>query len=232
MSSTQRVEAKRRAQGKRERKRKRKRWESFTDWARDRASVLTVPIARVVGRLGVHPNTLTIVGLVLQIGVAVVFGLGHLTLGGWLLLIVAPVDALDGAVARTQGKQSRFGAFLDSTLDRIADAVLILGLTAHYMRQEAYLPVALLLTALVTVVMVSYTRARAEALGFPCKVGVLTRLERIFLIAALLALGLPLIMIWALAVLSLITMIQRILYVYTVSRQQEREEPADTEPPG
>ncbi|HET92158.1 MAG TPA: CDP-alcohol phosphatidyltransferase family protein [Chloroflexi bacterium] len=234
MSSTQRVEAKRRA--RQERERKRERWDSLTDWARDRAAFLTVPIARLVGRLGVHPNTLTIVGLALQVGVAVVFGLGHLRLGGCLLLIVAPVDALDGAVARTLGKQSRFGAFLDSTLDRIADAVLILGLAAHHIGQGDHLPVALLLTALVSVVMVSYTRARAEALGFPCKVGLLTRMERIVLIGVLLAVGLPLVMVWALAVLSLITMLQRILYVYAISRREEREEhgeegSAETEAP-
>jgi len=180
-----------------------------------------VPLARVVGRLGVHPNTLTILGLLLQVGVAIVFGLGRITLGGWLLLAVAPMDALDGALARTLGKQSRFGAFLDSTLDRLADAVLILGLTAHYLRQGAYREIMLLLLSLVAVMMVSYVRARAEAVGFACKVGLLTRLERIVLIGTLSAAGLPEVMMWALAILSLLTVLQRILYVYAVSRQEE-----------
>jgi CDP-diacylglycerol--glycerol-3-phosphate 3-phosphatidyltransferase len=160
--------------------------------------------------------------LLLQVGVGVVFGLGHLKLGGWLLLIVAPIDALDGALARALNKQSRFGAFLDSTLDRIADAVLILGITVHYLRQETYIAVALLLVSLVAVMMVSYIRARAEALGYPCKVGLLTRMERILLIAALSAIGLPLLMLWALAVLSVFTVVQRILYIYAISMWEEQ----------
>jgi len=158
--------------------------------------------------------------------VALVFGLGHITLGGWLLLVVAPIDALDGALARALGKESRFGAFLDSTFDRLADAALILGLTVHYLRQEIYVAVALLLISLVAAMMVSYTRARAEALGFPCKVGLLSRLERIGLIGILSAVGLPLVMIWALAVLSVFTVIQRILYVYAMSMWEEQDDPA------
>jgi CDP-diacylglycerol--glycerol-3-phosphate 3-phosphatidyltransferase len=182
-----------------------------------------MPIARAVGRLGIHPNTLTAVGMLLQVGVALVFGLGYIRLGGLLLLIVAPIDALDGALARALGKQSRFGAFLDSTLDRIADAVLILGLTAHYMHQGTTVMVTLLLISLVAVMMVSYVRARAETLGFSCKVGLLTRMERILLIAVLSALGLPVVMAWALAVLSIFTVAQRVLTVYTVAMGEEQD---------
>jgi CDP-diacylglycerol--glycerol-3-phosphate 3-phosphatidyltransferase len=222
MNSTQRVELKKAAARKQRRERRRKQWDSLTDWARVQASVITVPIARAVGRLGVHPNTLTVIGMLLQVGVAVVFGLGYVKLGGWLLLIVAPIDALDGALARVLGKQSRFGAFLDSTLDRIADAVLILGLTAHYLSQEMYVLVTLLLISLVAAMMVSYIRARAEALGFSCKVGVLTRMERILLIAVLSALGLPFLMAWALATLSVFTVVQRILHIYMISKQEEQ----------
>lgn len=222
MNSTQRVELKKAAARKQRRERRRKQWGSLTDWARVQASVVTMPIARAVGRLGVHPNTLTVIGMLLQVGVAVVFGLGYVKLGGWLLLIVAPIDALDGALARALGKQSRFGAFLDSTLDRIADAVLILGLTTHYLSQEMYVLVTLLLISLVAAMMVSYIRARAEALGFSCKVGVLTRMERILLIAVLSALGLPFPMAWALAALSVFTVVQRILHIYVISKQEEQ----------
>jgi len=204
-------------------KRQRGRWDSFTDWARTQAGVILMPIARVMARLGIHPNTVTLVGFLLQAGVGVVFGLGHLVLGGWLLLAVAPVDALDGALARALEQKSLFGAFLDSTFDRLSDAALILGLTVHYLRQGEHLEVVLLLISLVAALMVSYTRARAEALGFPCRVGLLTRLERIVLIAALSAVGLPIVMIWALAVLSVFTVVQRILYVYAVSRREETD---------
>ena len=217
MSSAQRVEHKQRA-GQR---RQRKQWDSLTDWARDRAEFILNPIARVVGRLGIHPNTITILGFLLQAGVGTLFYLGHITLGGRLLLVVAPVDALDGALARAVGQKSLFGAFLDSTLDRLSDAALILGLTAHYIRQGASLETALLLISLVAAMMVSYIRTRAEALGFPCKIGVLTRMERVILIGALSAIGLPNVMIWALALLSVFTMVQRILHVYALSRQEE-----------
>jgi len=217
MSSVQQAKRERRVK----QRRLRRHWDSFTDWARTQAGVFLRPIARVMARLGIHPNTITLIGFLLQVGVGVVFGLGYLMLGGWLLLVVAPVDALDGALARALGQKSRFGAFLDSTFDRLSDAALILGLTAHYLRQGEHLEVILLLISLVAAQMVSYIRARAEAEGFPCKVGLLTRLERIALIAALSAVGLPIVMIWALAVLSVITVVQRILYVYAVSRREE-----------
>lgn len=210
-------------EGRVKQERQRSRWDTLTDWARTQAGVLLIPIARVMGRLGIHPNTITILGLLLQVGVGVMFGLGYVRLGGWVLLVVAPIDALDGALARALGNQSRFGGFLDSTLDRLSDAALILGLTAHYLRQGASTEVALLLTALVAAMMVSYTRARAEALGFPCKVGLLTRMERIILIGVLSGVGLPTVMVWALAVLSVFTVGQRILYVYGVSRREEGE---------
>ncbi len=217
MSSTRQAELKElRKRGAR--KRQRGRWETLTDWARDRAGVFLLPLVHFIGRLGLHPNTLTVLGMVLQVGIGALFGLGYITLAGWLLLVVAPIDALDGMLARVLGKQSRFGAFLDSTLDRISDAALILGLMTHYLRQGASLVVALLLVSLVAVMMVSYVRARAEALGFGCKVGLLTRLERIVLIGVLSAVGLPLVMVGALAVLSVFTVVQRILYVYAVSR--------------
>lgn len=219
MSSVQRVEHNKSGVGQ---KQQRGRWDSLTDWARAKGGVLLAPLARAMGQLGIHPNTVTILGFLLQAGVGVVFGLGYITLGGWLLLVVAPVDALDGLLARVLGKQSRFGAFLDSTLDRLADAALILGLTVHYLRRAARAEVALLLIALVTAMMVSYIRARAEALGFSCKVGLLTRMERIVLIGSLSALGLPKVMVWALAVLSVFTVVQRILYVYAVSRHEEQ----------
>ncbi len=219
MNSVQRLERNRRRVGVVSGERR--RWDSFTDWARAHAVGILAPIARAMGKLGIHPNTITILGMLLQFGVAIVFGLGHLRLGGLLLLIVAPVDALDGALARSLDEQTRFGSFLDSTLDRFSDAALILGLTAHYMIQGAHLEIVLLLTALVSAFMVSYTRARAEALGFSCKVGVLTRLERIVLIAVLSMLGLPSLMLWSLMLLSVFTVLQRFFHVYAVSRLED-----------
>lgn len=197
------------------------RWDSLTDWARAQAGILMNPIARFLGRVGIHANTVTIFGLLLQVMVGVILGLGYIRLGGWLLLFVGPFDALDGAVARILGQRSRFGAFLDSTLDRLSDAALILGLTWHYLRQGTLLEVGLLLVSLVASMMVSYIRARAETLGFTCKVGLLTRMERVLLIGVLSALGLPGVLVYALSGLSLFTMVQRFAYVHACARQME-----------
>jgi CDP-diacylglycerol--glycerol-3-phosphate 3-phosphatidyltransferase len=194
---------------------------TLTDWVRARARLVLDPVARFLGRLGIHPNILTIVGFLLQTGIGTLFALGRIRWGGVLLLVIGPVDALDGAVARAVGKESAFGAFLDSTLDRLSDAALILGLTWHLLRCAAWLEVALLLVALVAALMVSYTRARAESLGLSCKVGLLTRMERISLIAVLSALGLITALAWALAVLSVFTFLQRLVHVYAASRRGE-----------
>jgi CDP-diacylglycerol--glycerol-3-phosphate 3-phosphatidyltransferase len=226
MSSTQRVEATKKAArgtvGSKEPRRK--RWDTLTDWARAKGAIILGPIARLMARLGIHPNTITLFGMLLQIGIGVLFGLGYLPLGGWLLLALSPVDALDGLLARMLGKQSRFGAFLDSTIDRISDSALILGLAAHYMGQGDFLYVALLLLSLVASMMISYVRARAESLGFSCKGGLMTRMERIVLIGALSAFGLHIPLVWALAALAVFTVIQRIVYVYGVSRMEDEEQ--------
>jgi CDP-diacylglycerol--glycerol-3-phosphate 3-phosphatidyltransferase len=227
MSSTQQVRVNKKAASKATvpKEGRGERWATLTDWARAKGTIILQPIAHFAGRLGIHPNTVTLFGLLLQVGIGVLFGLGYLTLGGWLLLILSPVDALDGLLARTLGKQSRFGAFLDSTIDRVSDAALILGLTAYYIQRGDFLSVALLLVALVASLMVSYVRARAEALGFACKGGLLTRLERIVLIGLLSAVGLPFVLPWALpgalAVLSIFTMVQRIVSIYVVSQQED-----------
>jgi CDP-diacylglycerol--glycerol-3-phosphate 3-phosphatidyltransferase len=222
MSSTGQAKAKKQVVRK-QRSGYRQKWDTFTDWARAKGAIVLGPLARFIARLGIHPNTITIAGLILQIGVAVVFGLGYLTLGGWLLLALSPVDALDGLLARTVGKQSRFGAFLDSTVDRLSDTSLILGLTAFYIQQGAYLNVALLLISLVASMMISYIRARAESLNFSCKVGLLTRVERLLVIGGLSAVGLHPLLPPVLAVFTVFTVIQRMWHVYQASRQDEEQ---------
>ena len=222
MSSTPQAEIKNQVARKR-RSGYRQKWDTFTDWARAKGAIVLGPVARLIAGLGIHPNTITIIGLLLQVGVSVVFGLGYLTLGGWLLLALSPVDALDGLLARTLGKQSRFGAFLDSTIDRLSDTALILGLTAHYMQQDAYLQVALLLVSLVASMMISYIRARAESLDFSCKIGLLTRVERLLVIGGLSAVGLHLFLPPVLAVFTAFTVVQRMVHVYQASQRDEEQ---------
>ncbi len=197
-------------------------YDSFAEWARDAAQVITVPIARILNRWKVHPNTLTLLGCLLTVGVGGVLASGRLTLGGWLLAIVAPVDALDGALARLSGRGSRFGAFLDSTLDRVSEGVLYLCLAAHYLWRGATTEVLLAFLSLIGAFLVSYVRARAEAHGFSCKVGFFTRLERTAVLAVGLILGFPTVTLWVLAIGSNLTALWRILHVY-VQAKKERE---------
>lgn len=195
------------------------RYESFTDWARAKASVITHPIARILHLWGIHPNTITLVGLGLAIGVSLLLASGNLRLGGALLLLTSSVDALDGALARIGGQRSRFGAFLDSTLDRISEGVLLFGLLVALYPRGAETEIYLIFATALGSQMVSYTRARAEGVGYACKTGLLTRIERV------LVLGIGLLFGWirpalvVLAVLSWVTALQRIFYVYREARR-------------
>ena len=166
-----------------------KQYDSLTDFLRTQAMVITHPIARILEKLGLHPNTVTLLGLLLNIGTGAVLASGRLILGGVFVLLASAVDSLDGALARVSGAKSRFGAFLDSTLDRISEGALLFGLLVWLLRQGATTEIYLVFLILLGSVMVSYTRARAEGVGYTCKVGILTRLERVVVLGAGLIFG-------------------------------------------
>ncbi|HEX9292181.1 MAG TPA: CDP-alcohol phosphatidyltransferase family protein [Gemmatimonadales bacterium] len=190
------------------------------------------PLARLLITSGVHPNTITTVGTLVVVGSGVAFGTGAVRLGGSLLLISGILDLLDGQVARLGGKITAFGAFYDSTLDRVGEAAVFAGLIFYFsngplpadMKPRA---LAAGLVALVASLLVSYTRARAEALGVENKVGIAPRAERILLLgvpAVVLGAG-PgrpgVVLFWIVAVLafvSAITVIQRVAHVARVAR--------------
>lgn len=186
---------------------------------------LTKPVVGRLVRAHVRPNTITTIGAGIVIGSAVAFGLSEIRLGGLLLLVSGLFDILDGQVARVGGSGSTFGAFYDSTLDRVGEAALFGGIALHFMRNglppaQATLGVMLAITALAASLLVSYTRARAEGLGLECKVGIAARAERFLLLGApTLVLGNAWggrLLFWIVAVLALvtaITVIQRIIYV-------------------
>ena len=196
-----------------------KQYDSLTDFLRAQATVITHPIARVLGKLGLHPNTVTLFGFFLNVGAGVTLATGRLVLGGVFLLLASSVDSLDGALARVSGTKSRFGAFLDSTLDRLSESALLLGLLAWLLRQDAALEIYLVFLVLLGSVMVSYTRARAEGVGYDCKVGILTRLERVAVLGVGLIVGWVRPMLIVMAVLTWITVFQRVWYVYRESRK-------------
>ena len=190
------------------------------------------PLARLLIKRGVHPNAITTVGTLVVIVSGVAFGVGAIRWGGLLLLLSGIFDLLDGQVARQGGKITTFGAFFDSTLDRIGEGAVFSGLIFYFL--SGPLPSILKtravvagLVALVASFLVSYTRARAEALGVENRVGIAARAERILL------LGLPalvlgagpgrpgVVLFWIVAVLafvSAITVIQRVVHVARVAR--------------
>lgn len=191
----------------------------FTDWLRKVSKGIILPIARLTGRLGISPNMLTIVGCVLNLGISVLIGMGYLRLGGFLLLPAFAFDALDGAVAREMNRVTKFGAFFDSCLDRISESAVMLALAWWYMSHGIYLVTILAIVSIIGAMLVSYTRARAEAIGVDCKVGLFTRVERGLLVIAGLIAGLSSLMLWAMAIGSVATALQRVVYVYKKSRR-------------
>ncbi len=178
------------------------------------------PIGRILGRLGISPNALTLLGYALNLTVMCVLALGHLRVGGILVLFAGLFDALDGAVARATGQTSTFGAFLDSVVDRYSEATVLFGLLLWHMRSEAQLELALIYAVIVGSLMVSYARARAEGLGLECKTGLMTRLERVAVLSVgLMALQVR-ITLAALAILTNLTALQRVAHVWHLTRQQ------------
>jgi len=198
---------------------KTKQYDSLTDYLRAQATVITHPIARLLEKLGMHPNTVTIIGLLLNIGAGAILAAGHLVWGGIFLLIASSVDSLDGALARVSGAKSRFGAFLDSTLDRISEGALFFGLLIWLVNRGLTLEIYLVYLIILGSVMVSYTRARAEGVGYDCKVGILTRLERVVVLGAGLIIGWVRPTLIVMAVFTWVTVFQRVFYVYRESRK-------------
>jgi CDP-diacylglycerol--glycerol-3-phosphate 3-phosphatidyltransferase len=179
-------------------------------------------------RTGVRPNTLTTIGTVLVLVSALAYGQGHIRAGGVLLLLSGIVDTLDGAVARANQMVTKFGAFFDSTLDRVGDGATFMGIAMYLLQAPdvAYrsLAVATCMVAIIASLIVSYARARAEGLGLDCTVGIAQRAERIVglgVISLVVGAGPHALVLEAvvalLAVASIITVIQRFVYVYRVT---------------
>lgn len=170
-------------------------------------------VAGFLIRIGLKPNMVTYAGLVGHVAAAFLVLQGRISWAGILLLVMAPLDALDGAMARLLGQPTTFGAFVDSVTDRYSELVIFGGLLFAYLLQQNWVGGTLAYLAAAGSILVSYTRARAESLGFDAKVGVLTRLERYIVLIPSLIFNIPLIGLGIIAVLSNFTALQRILYV-------------------
>jgi len=186
---------------------------TLTDQLRHRFRGVLDPLANFLNRLGIMPNTVTILGLVGNTVGAFFLARGQMTLGGIFILLMGPVDALDGTMARLRGESSEFGAFVDSVTDRYSELVIFGGLLFYYLQQGDWLLALLSYVAAAGSILVSYTRARAQSLGHETKVGMLTRMERYLVLAPALVFNLPQIALWILAVLANLTALQRILDV-------------------
>jgi len=187
------------------------------NWVRSGARRV-VPALRV---LRLTPNALTMVGLVICAGSAVLVALGYLLPGGLLLLVASGFDILDGALARVSGRELKYGAFLDSTVDRYAEAITYIALLYYFIFHGHHtLEPMLVIFALTGSLLVSYVRARAQSLGFNGDGGLLARPERVVITVIGLVIA-PLLVwaLWVLAVLTNVTAMQRIWVVWQQSRR-------------
>jgi CDP-diacylglycerol---glycerol-3-phosphate 3-phosphatidyltransferase len=180
-------------------------------------TVCMFPLRAIIGAsvaLGIHPNTLTLIGVLINVGAAWALGRQHFMLGFVIMIVANIFDFIDGKVAHITGKVSRFGAFWDSTLDRFSDIALFLGLIYLYasLRRTDYVMIVSL--AMMFSIMTSYARARAESLIDKCKVGFMERPERIVLFMIGAATDRMGAVMWVILVLSIVTVANRIHFTY------------------
>ena len=180
------------------------------------------PLIKTLSRSGIHPNAFTVAGFVVTLAAATALLKGHLRIGGLLILAGGFCDCIDGNLARATGKASRFGALFDSMIDRYSEFVMFLGILFYCIVTHEGLTAVVAFVALGGSIMVSYTRARAESLGFEAHAGLMQRPERI-VIFGLGALIHPVafkLAIWVVAILANLTVVQRL-------RQAHRQHKAE-----
>ena len=193
----------------------------ITDWARRTFSWFLEPVARMFAILHIGPNGVTVIGLVLNIIVSGLIVLGQIQWAGVVYLIAGLADAVDGTLARQLGVRNKFGGFWDSTLDRFSESLVLAAVGVWAAMQGDQVGLVMSFAALITSYSVSYTRARAEGLGLDCKVGIGTRIERFFIMGISLIVGYPVVGLAIIAVLASITVVQRIVEVWRLTRPSD-----------
>jgi CDP-diacylglycerol--glycerol-3-phosphate 3-phosphatidyltransferase len=197
----------------------------LAEFRRTSARRITEPLGTALVKSRIKPNTLTCIALAISIIAAAAIATKYLLIGGIMVLLSGLFDILDGAAARLTNKVTRFGALLDSTFDRISDAALFLGLFILYLPSGGTIEMVLIFLALIGSFLTSYIRARAEAVGINCTIGLFTRAERIIILALGLLLN-PLygfsilIALLLIVVLSFVTVGQRLMYVWKQTKNQ------------
>jgi CDP-diacylglycerol--glycerol-3-phosphate 3-phosphatidyltransferase len=191
---------------------------TLTDLMRAWFRFVLDPIGGFLNRLGLMPNTVTLVGLAGTLVASILLARGHFLVGGILVFAMGPIDALDGTMARLRGEATEFGAFVDSVTDRYAELLIFGGLLVYFLQQGDILAATLVFAAAAGSVLVSYVKARAEGLHFEAKLGILTRMERYLVMVPSLILGYPKVGLWIIAILANLTALQRILHVRRQAR--------------
>jgi CDP-diacylglycerol--glycerol-3-phosphate 3-phosphatidyltransferase len=183
---------------------------TLTDLARIRLKGILDPIGRYLNRLGISPNAVTLLGLAGHILAAYFAAAGEMTIAGLFIILLGPVDALDGTMARLKGESSKWGAFVDSVVDRYSELFIFGGLLVYFTVQAHAAGVILSYLSASGSILVSYVRARAQALGYEVKVGWFSRLERYLVLVPALILNFPLAGLAILGVGAHMTSLQRI----------------------
>jgi CDP-diacylglycerol---glycerol-3-phosphate 3-phosphatidyltransferase len=191
---------------------------SFREASKDALLFLLRPLVRWLSIMRVRPDTLTVIGWTLALFSAVLFGLGYARIAGVIMLLGGLFDALDGAVARESNRMSAFGAFLDSTLDRLSESAVFVGLIFYFASASRPYEALLAGIAMTFSLLTSYARARAEGLNINCEVGILERAGRIVILSVLSIAGLPTVGLGLVAAGALVTTAQRILHVRRATR--------------
>lgn len=187
---------------------------------------VVAPVARVLVRLKVTPNQVSVVGGLFNVAAAVFIINGDFIVAGLLYLTAGGLDLLDGLVARLSDQETMFGAFLDSTLDRVSEGVVFAAIVYHLATGGDAVTSSFVVLALLGSLLVSYMRAKAEALGIECKVGVMTRLERVFLVSGGLLFGFLPLAIYLLVALTTLTVGQRLIHIFAQLDPERREHSA------
>lgn len=195
---------------------------TFSDQLRVLFKRVLDPIGAFLNRLGLTPNTITLLGLAGTSVGAYFLATGRMTAGGFILFASVLVDVFDGTMARLRGEPSDFGGFVDSVSDRYAELITFGGLLYHFLLRGDRLGVMITFAAAAGSVLVSYVKARAEGLGFEAKVGLLTRTERYIVLIPLLVFNQPFIAVALIALLGNFTALQRILHVRVQGHERMR----------
>ena len=196
---------------------------TFTDYLRLWFKWVLDPLGGFFNRLGLTPNMVTMLGLAGNTVGAYFLARGEMLTGGLLVLLMTPVDALDGTMARLRGESSDFGAFVDSVSDRYSELIIYGGLLYHFLDLGKPIGGLLVFGAAAGSVLVSYVKARAEGLGYQAKVGLLTRVERYLVLAPSLVFNQLYLGLGIIAVFANITALQRIWHVRSQAHLKMRD---------